>query len=467
MTKRLDLTVARLHEEVKHVVTHDLLQEFYEFMRTNKKSETMQDNHLKTLMMYVNWLGKEHPDKSLFDVDKKELVIDFLNTKRKSIDDDPDEKWLRTWNDYLDRIKYFYRWMHNVKLKAEPDQVPYEEWETPDFVAIKHQKITRDSPYAISETWELDEWLFVTKYEADLERRAAELAAWDINSRNHELCLIRRKDLIWKEKYAQGQISDKAKTGSGPFYLIVAYAACRDWFNRHPFQYPDARLFCDSTGQPIGPDTIRAWFYDLRDNITEMLKNGSIKDEKEREKLQFLLDTKKWNPYCLRHSSITYDSDFYPGYSLNKKVRWTMTSKQPARYIKNRMSTDLVKMQLARAGIITEEEAKPKSRVLYCGKCSEVNEIHNKLCSKCAFPLTAEAAAEQKAEEEKKYNDLRTEFEEYKKEDLAFKQQVLGQLEILASTTGRPTTISLDASAALEYLKFLEEKEKTKDGHNS
>jgi integrase/recombinase XerD len=47
-----------------------------------------------------------------------------------------------------------------------------------------------------------------------------------------------------------------------------------------------------------------------------MLENGSVTDEEERGKLDYLLKTKKWNPYCIRHSAITSDSDFLPEYAL-------------------------------------------------------------------------------------------------------------------------------------------------------
>jgi hypothetical protein len=57
--------------------------------------------------------------------------------------------------------------------------------------------------------------------------------------------------------------------------------------------------------------------------------------------LEYLLNTKRWNPYCIRHSSISSDSDFLPEYALKKKVRWSMNSKQGARYIKRRMGNDL------------------------------------------------------------------------------------------------------------------------------
>lgn len=77
-----------------------------------------------------------------------------------------------------------------------------------------------------------------------------------------------------------------------------------------------------------------------------LLENGSITDKAEIEKLDFLPRTKKWNPYCVRHSAITSDSDFLPEYALKKKVRWSMNSKQGARYIKRRMGDDLKKQIL-------------------------------------------------------------------------------------------------------------------------
>jgi len=39
----------------------------------------------------------------------------FLEIKNK--EEDPDGKWMLTWNDYLQRIKYFFRWLHNEKLR--------------------------------------------------------------------------------------------------------------------------------------------------------------------------------------------------------------------------------------------------------------------------------------------------------------------------------------------------------------
>ncbi len=79
----------------------------------------------------------------------------------------------------------------------------------------------------------------------------------------------------------------------------------------------------------------------LEKRIKRLLENGEINDKKEYEKLEYLLKTKKWNPYCIRHSAITSDSDYLPEYALKKKVRWSMNSKQGSRYIKRRMGNEL------------------------------------------------------------------------------------------------------------------------------
>ena len=113
----------------------------------------------------------------------------------------------------------------------------------------------------------------------------------------------------------------------------------RDWLNEHPFKNePNARLICNLlNGAPINPDAIWAMMKQLRKRITRLLENNSIEGQEEREKLDYLIKRKRWNPYCFRHSSITYDSDYLPDFALKKKVRWSINSKQGARYIKRRM----------------------------------------------------------------------------------------------------------------------------------
>lgn len=97
-----------------------------------------------------------------------------------------------------------------------------------------------------------------------------------------------------------------------------------------------------------------------------MSKSGEIEVVEEREKLEYLLNTKKWNSYCIRLSAITADSDYLPYYALKKKVRRSMNSKQGTRYIKKRMGDELKRKILINNGIITEDEIQSKPSILRC-----------------------------------------------------------------------------------------------------
>ena len=241
--------------------------------------------------------------------------------------------------------------------------------------------------------WERDEILSIVKYEPYLRNKAALTLFWDLDARNHEITLLKIKHIRLLERYGEGEIPHESKTGTGPILLTCSFPYVRDWLNKHPFKNsPDARLICNlHNGSPVRPEVMWTIMKQLRSRIIRMLENGSITDKEERQKLEYLLNTKRWNPYCIRHSSISSDSDFLPEYALKKKVRWSMNSKQGARYIKRRMGNDLKQKILVQNGIISEQQVEKKPSILNCPRCSLVNAIENKYCSKCSYPLVPSA----------------------------------------------------------------------------
>jgi hypothetical protein len=306
------------------------------------------------------------------------------------------------------------RWLHNQRGKQLNDTATQSDWQTPDFARIKGKKIKRVSPYLESEIWERDEILFITKYEQYKRNKAALTLFWDLDARNHEITLLKIKHLRLKERYGEGEIPYEAKTGSGPILLTCSFPYVRDWLNEHPFRNShDARLICNLiTGAPIGPDAMWTMMRQLRNRIIRLLENDSIKDLEEHQKLDCLLKTKKWNPYCIRHSAIISDSDYLPEYALKKKVRWSMNSKQSARYIKRRMGNDLKQKILVQNGIISEQQIERKPSILNCPRCSLVNAIENKYCSSCSYPLIPSAFEEIQAAEDSKIQTLQQKHEQ-------------------------------------------------------
>jgi integrase/recombinase XerD len=253
------------------------------------------------------------------------------------------------------------RWLWNCKTKGSNGNNLLADpayWETPSFVQIRTKKTKRLSPYSETEIWDRDEILSIVKYEQYKRNKVALTLLWDLDARNHEVTLLKIKHIRLRERYGEGEIPHEAKTGSGPILLTCSFPYVRDWLNEHPFRNePGARLICNlQTGSPVTADALWKMMKQLRRRITHLVENDNIKDEQERQKLEFLLKTKKWNPYCIRHSAITADSDYLPEYALKKKVRWSMNSKQGARYIKTRMGNDLKEKILVQNGILSQQQ---------------------------------------------------------------------------------------------------------------
>jgi hypothetical protein len=113
-----------------------LLCEFYEYMREKSISEKYQNGNLKILIYFARFLG---PKTEFYEINKKEQILAFLNTRIKDSVADPDKRWIRTWNDYLQRIKYFFRWLSNYKQKEGNgiEILPNSEWITSVFSSLR------------------------------------------------------------------------------------------------------------------------------------------------------------------------------------------------------------------------------------------------------------------------------------------------------------------------------------------
>jgi ribosomal protein L40E len=100
------------------------------------------------------------------------------------------------------------------------------------------------------------------------------------------------------------------------------------------------------------------------------------------------------------------------------------------------MGTDLKNQILVHNGIITEEAAvmQRKPSVLTCPRCSLVNAIENKYCSKCSYPLVPSAFDEIKEAENAKVQAMAEKYEQEVqslKKDMENKfQQILAKINV-------------------------------------
>jgi hypothetical protein len=148
MVAKLSTTIKKI-EKLSNSSNRNIIKEFLMYMKNNGSSERHQNNNLNVIIEFATFLDSN----TIFhDINKKDQILSFLDTKIKDSAKDPEKRWITSWNHYLTRIKLFFRWLHNKDKEIEKDY-----WETPDFLRIKNKKTKRISPYVESEIWEKDE----------------------------------------------------------------------------------------------------------------------------------------------------------------------------------------------------------------------------------------------------------------------------------------------------------------------
>jgi hypothetical protein len=92
MPVKLSTTVKKI-SLISNSTNVALIQDFYEYLKNTGASEKHINNNLKAIMNFVNQID---PNTTFFDVQRRQQIIKFLDTKIKTIEEDPDERWITT-----------------------------------------------------------------------------------------------------------------------------------------------------------------------------------------------------------------------------------------------------------------------------------------------------------------------------------------------------------------------------------
>lgn len=88
MTITISTTIKNI-DTISSFANQNLIKEFYNFMESSGTSERYQNNNLKPINNFAKFID---PHLSLINIDKKDIILQFLDTKIKSSEDDPDKK---------------------------------------------------------------------------------------------------------------------------------------------------------------------------------------------------------------------------------------------------------------------------------------------------------------------------------------------------------------------------------------
>jgi integrase/recombinase XerD len=136
MVAKLSTTIEKI-KNLPNFTNIRILNEFLFYMKNNGSSDRHQNNNLNVMIEFSNYFTS---CTTFYDINNKEQILLFLDTKIKDSSTDPEKRWITSWNHYLVRIKLFFRWLYN-----KDKEIYKEYWETPDFLKIKNEKTKKKS----------------------------------------------------------------------------------------------------------------------------------------------------------------------------------------------------------------------------------------------------------------------------------------------------------------------------------
>jgi hypothetical protein len=137
MPAKLSTTISKI-KTVPNPTNAEIIDQFYHYMKGSDISENHQNNCLKVAIAFANFLGT---DNTFYYIKSKEQITAFLDTKVKSREEDPDKKWITTWNHYLNRVRLFFRWLYNARDKEAAKILFRLNGKPPGLLKLKESKL--------------------------------------------------------------------------------------------------------------------------------------------------------------------------------------------------------------------------------------------------------------------------------------------------------------------------------------
>ena len=352
---------------------------------------------------------------------KREDVLAYLDSYRKPEASDPLHKWIGTYN--LDRIHLirFFKWLHY------PDIEPGKRPKPPVVENVPKLKRKEKSIYKPTDIWTSEDDLLFAKYCRFKRDRCYHMIAKDTSCRPHEILKLKIRDITFKTtgNYQYAELLVNGKTGSRPLVLIDSLPYLKDyWDHEHPQPgNPNAPLIC-GTGKGLGRhiDIVRLntiYREYKHDFFPKLLDSPTVLPE-DKPKIRELLK-KPFNPYILRHSSITAKSKILKEHILRQHCGWSIGSAMPQKYL-HYFGNESNESLLEAYGLVDHGEGRIdvlKSK--QCPNCNEGNKPDSKFCAKCRMVLTYDAYNEtleiQKEKEdrlatiEKQFNTMQSQIQ--------------------------------------------------------
>lgn len=399
--------IIRLYKDVANT-NPDNASVIYDYISAEQTEINIKESTTGDKIKKLSWLSKHLGHKSFRGMTKQD-ILDYLNSLKKPVSDDPKHKSIGTYNGRQMVFLKFFRWLYN------PDEPDHRKRITPPcMIGVKALPRKEKSPYDPEDIWKQDDHTIFLRYCPVPRDRCWHAMVHDTSARPHEILNLKIKDVVFKlsgngTQYAEVHVSGKTTGRTLPLITSIPYV--KEWIQVHPFsKNSEAMLYVSigkgNFGQPISRDGMLKHYQEhYRDDyFPKLLKNRSVPSE-DKEAIKKLL-LKPWNLYIFRHSALTHKSQILKESTLRDHAGWTMNSKMPSVYL-HYFGTESSDSLLEAYGIVKNREKeintlKPK----LCPNCNEPNNPDSKFCAKCRMVLTYDAYNETLESQEEKENKL-------------------------------------------------------------
>jgi integrase len=227
-------SLAKTSPENAHIISEYIKSEITEI---NIKPST-KEGKIKILV----WLLRFHNNRSLKAMSKDD-ILSYLNSSRKSVQDDPTQRWIGSYNGRQMILSKFFKWLYNSN---EPDHA--KRITPPCMQGVKRLPRKEKTRYRPSDIWEAREHAIFLKYCPDKRDRCYHAMANDMSARPHEILQLKISDIKFTiadegSQYAEVRIRD-GKTGPRGVPLIDSIPYVKEWISNHPTgANPESYLF--------------------------------------------------------------------------------------------------------------------------------------------------------------------------------------------------------------------------------
>ena len=170
---------------------------------------------------------QHRPFKSL----KREDIVEFLDSYRRTEAADPLHKWIGTYNLFRIYTIRFFKWLYNPDFEVDKRPKPSVIENIPQL------KRKEQSVYKPTDLWSVEDDLLFLKYCPSKRIKCYHMMAKDHAPRPHELLKLRIKDIQFKSagNHQYAEVVVNGKTGTRPLPLISSIPYIKDYLDHeHP-----------------------------------------------------------------------------------------------------------------------------------------------------------------------------------------------------------------------------------------